>query len=123
MYKQAAFIGLRIPTVKGLLSVEQAITLKFTEIATSLKNLKATMNKSDESGLDFLEENKPVDLVTELSFNILKDIYLTKKDENASIRSAAEKKEHNQKIDQLIAAKKESSLNDLSIEELEKLRQ
>ncbi len=122
MYKQAAFIGLRIPTVKGLLSVEQAITLKFTEIATSLKNLKATMNKSDESGLDFLEENKPVDVVTELSFNILKDIYLTKKEENASIRNAAEIKAHNQKIDQLIAAKTEENLSKYSVEELEKLR-
>jgi hypothetical protein len=121
MYKQANKLALRIPTVKGHLSIEQIFTLKRSEIAQSIKNLKKVMGKTEDSDLDFLEEGKTVNVIAELSFNILKDIYLTLNDEAKTARDAQEKKEHNQKILNLIAEKQEEGLKGKTIEELEAL--
>jgi orotate phosphoribosyltransferase-like protein len=62
-----------------------------------------------------------VDKITQLQFNIVKDVYLTKKTEAEALRDVAEVKAHNQKILTLIAKKQEDKLGELSVEELEKL--
>ena len=62
-----------------------------------------------------------VDIENQLRFDILKDVYLTKKKEAEELRNAAEIKAHNQKILTLIAEKKDESLKGKSIEELEGL--
>lgn len=118
-YKEACKRGLRIPTVKGLLSAEQIFTLKRSEIATSIKNLKKVMSDSNESDLDFLEEDKVANPIAELCFNILKDVYITLNDEAKAIKEAANIKAHNQRILELIASKKEKELENKSLEELE----
>lgn len=71
--------------------------------------------------LSFLIETTVVDVENQLRFDILKDVYLTKKKENEELKTAAEVKAHNQKILALIAEKKEGELKELSVEELEKL--
>ena len=76
----------------------------------------------NDDELSFLETNKVVDVENQLRFDILKDVYLTKKNEADEIRNAASVKAHNKMIDELIASKQESKLKDMSIEELEKLR-
>ena len=60
-----------------------------------------------------------VDKTEQLRFDILKDVYLTKKAENEAIRSERDQKEKNQKIIELIAEKKEGALKEKSIQELE----
>lgn len=79
------------------------------------------MKKNDDDELSFLEDTKVVDVENQLRFDILKDIYLTKKKEAEELRNIAETKEHNQKILSLIAEKQDSKLKDMSIEDLEKL--
>ena len=122
MYKQASQIGLRVNTPRGPLSVEQLWNLSMTDLKTTIRALKKSLKANDDDELDFLEETESkVDKVTELSFNILKDIYVTKKDAAKALRDAADIKAHNQKILQLIASKQEKELEGMSVEELEAL--
>jgi len=62
-----------------------------------------------------------VDVENQLRFDILKDVYITKKKEAEKLRDAAEVKAHNQKILTLIAEKKDDELKGKSVEELEKM--
>ena len=112
MYKQASKLKLRIATSVGMLSVEQLWDLPQTKLAESIKAVKKVLKKNDDDELSFLESSKVVDVENQLRFDILKDVYLTKK---------AEAEAHNQKIMALIAEKKDESLKNMSIEELEKL--
>ena len=120
MYKQAGKIGLRIATNRGPLSVEQLWQLNQVELSNSIKAVKKVLKKNDDDELSFLEDTKIVDIENQLRYDILKDVYLTKKKENEEIRNAADIKAHNQKILTLIAEKQDDSLKGMSIEELEK---
>lgn len=122
MYKEATRLGLRFQTNKGLLSTEQLFSLTQTDLASAIKTSKKLLKKNDDDDLGFLEDNSKVDKIEELRFNILKDVYLTKKTENEASRAEAEAKAHNAKIDELILRKRETQLAEMSIEELEKLR-
>ena len=122
MYKQASQIGLRVNTPRGPLSVEQLWNLSMTDLATTIKSIKKMIKSDDADELDFLEEGtSKVDKTLELSFNIVKDVYVTKKEAAKALRDAADIKAHNQKILQLIASKQEKELEGKTIEELEAL--
>lgn len=122
MYKQASQMGLRVSTPRGPLSVEQLWNLSMTDLATTIKSIKKMIKSDDADELDFLEEGtSKVDKTLELSFNIVKDVYVTKKDAAKALRDAADIKAHNQKILQLIASKQEKELEGKTIEELEAL--
>lgn len=123
MYKQASQLKLRFQTPKGQLTVEQLWDLSMTDLSTTIKAMKKVLKKSDDDDLGFLEEDSKVDKVMELAFNILKDVYITKKEAAKAIREAAEIKAHNQKILTLIADKEEESLKGKSIEELKNMLQ
>jgi ribosomal protein L29 len=123
MYKQASQLKLRFQTSKGQLTVEQLWDLSMTDLSTTIKAMKKVLKKSDDDDLGFLEEDSKVDKVMELAFNILKDVYITKKEAAKAIREAAEIKAHNQKILTLIADKEEESLKGKSIEELKNMLQ
>lgn len=122
LYKKAAQIKLRFATSVGNLSTEQLWDLNQTQLSNAIKAVKKILKKSDDDELSFLEESKIVDVENQLRFDILKDIYLTKKADSEALRDAAEIKAHNQKIDALIAEKQEGKLREMSIEDLEKLR-
>ena len=121
MYKQASKLKLRFQTNKGILSVEQLWDLSQTDLSNAVKAVKKILKKTDDDELSFLEDSKVVDVENQLRFDILKDVYLTKKKEAEELRDAAETKAHNQKILTLIAEKQEGKLKEMSIEELEKL--
>lgn len=124
MYKQALQIGLRVNTPRGPLSVEQLFQLSMTDLKTTAKNLNNLLVEDDSKGLEFLEEAESKnDKVIKLSFDIVKDIYVTKKEAAKAIKDAAAIKEHNQKILQLITSKKDAELEGKSIEELEAMLQ
>lgn len=122
MYKKASKLGLRIQTTVGLLSVEQLWGLTRAQLANAVKAAKKELKKTDDDELSFLDDNKSVDTIAQLKFDILKDIYLTQETEAKEIRDAAAIKTHNSKIDALIAEKQDTKLRDMSIEELEALR-
>jgi hypothetical protein len=121
MYKQASKLGLRFQTNRGVLSTEQLWQLSQTDLSNAIKAVKKVLKKSDDDELSFLEDTKVVDVENQLRFDILKDVYLTKKKEAEELRNATENKAHNQKILALIAEKQEGKLRDMSVEELEKL--
>lgn len=121
MYKQAIFMGITFPTNKGILSISQLPGLNLTDLAISLKALKKALKKNEDSDLDFLDDTKTVDKTLELQFEILKDVYLTKRDERNQLQKEQEIKEHNNKIINLIAEKEDESLKGKSIEELKAL--
>ena len=124
LYKKAAQIKLRIQTCKGLLSVEDVWGLSLANLDSSIRSLAPLVKKyqTDNSDLDFLSSNSNTKSeetsLLELSFEILKDVYLTKKEEADARAKAKETREFNQKIMGLIAEKQENSLKDKSIEEL-----
>lgn len=122
MYKQASKLQLRFTTNRGLLSVEQLWNLNQTDLSNAIKAVKKVLNKDDDDELSFLESTKVVDVENQLRFDILKDVYLTKKKEAAELRDAVEAKAFNKKIDELIASKKDDKLKNMSVEELEALR-
>ena len=121
MYKQAAILGLRVQTTKGLLSVDQLWTLKLKDLSDSLKALKKNSTKTSDSELDFLEETTKVDVISELAFEIMKDVYLTKREEATRVKEDAEVKAYNQKIIEIIARKQDQDLENKSLEELQAL--
>jgi len=121
MFKQASKLKLRFTTNRGVLSVEQLWDLTQTELAKAIRDVKKVLTKNTDDELSFLIGTTVVDVENQLRFDILKDVYLTKKKENEELKTAAEVKAHNQKILALIAEKKEGELKELSVEELEKL--
>lgn len=125
MYKQAAQMKLRFNTEKGMLTTEQLWDCTRAMLSRTIKKVHDVLKESEVVGeLDFLSTDKveTADPVNTLRFNILKDVYMTKKLEAEHGLAAAKIKAHNQKIDELIAKKQDESLEAKSIAELEALR-
>ena len=120
MYKKAAILKLRFQTTVGSLSVEQLWDLSHAQLTNAIKLVNKQLTKDQGDELSFLEDSKTVDVESQLRFDILKDVYLTKKKESDDRKTAAEIKAHNQKILGLIAAKQDDTLKGMSLEELEK---
>ena len=121
MYKQSSKLKLRFSTNRGILSDEQLWDLSQTDLSNAIKAVKKVLKKTDDDELSFLEDTKIVDSENQLRFDILKDVYLSKKKESEELRDVAESKAQNQKIISLIAEKQDNKLKDMSIEDLEKL--
>ncbi|MCK9430034.1 MAG: hypothetical protein M0R17_08530 [Candidatus Omnitrophica bacterium] len=119
MYKQASKLKLRFFTGIGQLSTEQLWELSQTQLSNAIKAVKKVLKKNDDDELSFLEDTKTVDIENQLRFDILKDVYLSKKKEADELRTASDIKAHNQKILMLIADKRDDSLKNMTIEELE----
>lgn len=118
-YKKASQLKLRFQTGVGILSTEQLWDLNQNQLANAIKAVKKVLKKNDDDELSFLEDAGVIDVENQLRFDILKDVYMTKKKEMEELRNAANVKEHNQKILELISEKKEGELRGKSIEELE----
>lgn len=114
--------GVRFNTSKGMLSIEQMYHLKVTPLATIIRDLKKQLGTDSDDGLAFLDSTVTVDKSLELQFNIAKAIYLDKVEERDAEKTAAANKEHNAKIDALIAQKQDESLGEKSVEELIAMR-
>lgn len=128
MYKKASKIKLRIATSRGMLSVEQLWDLpkdEIGELAVEVHKKIKDMRVTGDNELEFLKQSSASteDTVDELTFKILKDIYVTKQDEEDKAHRRAAARENNRKILELIAKKQDEALENKSIEELEKMLQ
>lgn len=122
VYQVAARKKLRFDTSRGFLTVEQLFDLKLTTLSALIREQKAkVVESSDSDDLDFLTDKIKADDTEQLRFDVLKDIYLTLKAEKEASDAALSAKEHNQKVLALINRKQEKQMEDLSVEELEKL--
>jgi len=122
-YKRASQIKLRFSTPKGNLTTEQLWELSKVEIGDSLRLVKRLLKKSEvDDDLAFLETAEKTTSKEQLQFEILKDVYLTKKEEEAAATRAVQDKEFNQKILAIIAERQETDFtkeaNSKSIDEL-----
>jgi len=118
-FLQATRIKLRYATPKGNLSTEQLWDLSQADLITSIKEVKKTLSTStNDDELSFLNENNTPDVENTLRFNVLKEVFLTKKAEIDERKLASETKKHNERILELIASKQDEALANKSIEEL-----
>ena len=118
MYKEAVRQKLRINTPKGNLGIEQLWDLSVTELDQIAVALDEQWKESGKKS--YLKVKSAKDKKIKLMRDIVVDILETKVEEQENAASAQEKKAHNQKIEALIQKKKDESLENLSIEELEK---
>lgn len=125
MYKKAAKLKIRFITSRGPLSIEQLMDLSMTELEKLVraqhKVLKEAAKVDSDAELEFLEVNKtPKENIEQLKFDILKDIYMDKKNEKADKLADEEKRKRRERLAELIAEKKDAADKDKSLEELEK---
>lgn len=116
-FKQASKEKLRFPTTRGLLSVEQLWDLSLADLDALAVSLQGEYEKS--AGKSFLSVKTTKDKGLKLQFDVALDILTTKNDEAQALKVKKEKKEHNKKILELIADKKDQSLKGKSIKQLE----
>lgn len=122
IFKQASKLGLRFQTSKGVLTVEQLWHLSLIQLADCVKGARKILKENEDGDdLSFLDTKVVVNQADQLRFDILKDIYLTKKADAEARREEENKREYKQKIVEIIAEKREGQLKDKSIEELEAL--
>lgn len=117
MFKEASKTRLRVNTAKGPLSVEQLWDLSIPELDTLAVKLEEEYNTSGKKS--FVVKRSVKDKSAKLAFDIVLDILNTKVDEAAEEAQKREDKEHNTKILELIAEKKDESLKGKSIKQLE----
>lgn len=126
IYKKASKKKLRFSTNRGSLPVEQLWDLPKEEIRElvikareAAKKSSGEVNDSELSFLDSPAKAKATD--DELRFEILKDIYLTKKSAEEKAQKKAEVKANNKKLLEIIARKQDEALEKKSIRDLEKM--
>ena len=129
MYKKAIREKLRFDYKRGPLTTEQLYDLKMTELREVIKNIHAQLKANDvvEDSLAFLEgganttaEQKAVEL-NKLRFEIAKDVYTTRLQEATDERKAYENNKELAKLEEILQRKKDTAIEDMSAEELEKL--
>lgn len=125
IYKKASKKKIRFNTNRGVLSVEMLWDLPKEEIRELVIKAREAAKKSSgqvsDAELSFLDAPKAKATDDELRFEILKDIYLTKKNAEEKALKKAEIKANNKKVLELIARKQDEALEKKSIKELEKM--
>ena len=119
MYKEASKLNLKFITAKGELTVSQLWTLSLSDLDALAVSLEAEHKESGKKS--FLVTKSVKDKTAKLKFDIVLDVLTTKVEENEVSKTKADDKAHNEKIIALIAEKKDESLKDKSVKELEKL--
>ena len=126
MYKKASRLKLRFESSRGPLTAEMLWDLKITELKTMVKAQAEKLQKLERPGddLSFLEEiitsNETKEIeIEKLRFDILKDVFITRKDEAKDAAAYVKKKEELSHLREILRDKKEEELKKLSAEELE----
>lgn len=129
MYKKAFREKLRFNVGQGnwsaeaLFEISMANLKKVVEVThNQLKELSKVASEEDD--LAFLEaetpaENKELELA-KLRFEIAKDVYVTRRNERNAASEDAKKAAEIKHLEEILARKKETELENLSAEELEK---
>lgn len=104
---------------KGMISTEDLWDLSLKELDTIFKNLNAQY-KAQISEESLLTEKNDGDTVLEAKIQIIKYIVQIKKDEIAARELQTARKAQKDKILEIIAAKKDQQLQEMSVEELMK---
>lgn len=123
IYKKALQDNLRFETPKGILTTEQLFSLGMEDLDIACRKAAAVVKKEQtvDDSLAFLEGKDNSDSLAVLRFEILKDVYLTKKEERERVILDEDKKKQRALIASIIAKKRNEKLESMTIEELESL--
>jgi len=117
-FEKATRMKLRFP-FRGSISTEDLWDLNIDMLNEVYKTLSKQSKDEQEDSL--LNEKTEKDSTLELQIEIVKYIFEVKTKEAEARKDALNKKRKNQKILELIERKKEDSMANMSVEELEKL--
>ena len=124
LYKQASRLKLRFLSTKGFLSVEHLWDIPLTNpsgpsLDRMARNVKIALEDIGE--VSFVEEITSEDKVeNELRLEILKDIIAVKIAERKAKQDEKAKAQEKQRLLEILAMKKDSALEELSVEEIQK---
>lgn len=119
IFERATRNKIRFASNKGLLSTEDLFDLSLT----SLDNIAKSVNKQikAESEESFIEQKSKASSELELQLDILKFIIADKLATQEANRKRAETNAKKSQIEEIILRKKSKELEDLPVEELEKM--
>lgn len=119
IFERATRNKIRFVSNKGLLSTEDLFDLSLT----SLDNIAKSVNKQIkvESEESFIEQKSRASSELELQLDILKFIIADKLATQEANRKRAETNAKKSQIEEIILRKKSKELEDLPVEELEKM--
>lgn len=127
IYKFAAQNGLRFPSVKGDLIVEQLFQLPLSSEKTGFdlnsvaKKINASLKLAGEESFVDDSSSNPQRKALEVALDIVKDVIATKKAENEAKAKRASNAEQRRKILDAYNAKKDAALANMTEQELEKM--
>lgn len=122
MYKRASQLNLKFTTPVGIVSLQQLWTVSMNNLRSAVTDAHAVLKKVESTELDFLSDSTPVASEEEtLTYEILKDVYITRREAAKAAQNAQERKEKEQKLLEILAEKQESSLRSKSKEEIEEM--
>jgi hypothetical protein len=118
IYKQAIRKHLRFE-FKGLRSTEELWDLTLEQLDGLFQGLNAQRKAKSEESLLSLKTTETAEL--DLKIAIIKDVVETLLQENVDRLQSADKAAQKQKLLQVIAKKKDSDLENMSLEDLERM--
>lgn len=125
IYKFAAQHGLRFPSSKGDLTVEQLFQLPLQsktgpdldQVAIAIDN---KLEKATTKSFVADPSSNPTKIALGVALDVVKDVITTKQAENKAVMLKRQRAEQKQKLSALIDQKKDETLSKASIEELQK---
>lgn len=122
MFEKATRDKIRFNTPKGLVTVEDLWDLPLTsETKVSLNSIgKALIRQIKDSGEEDLVDETPENTKLTSKLDIIKYIIKTRKEENAAKTNEKVIATQREKLQTIIASKKDAEMGEKSIEDLEK---
>jgi len=117
MFEKASRLKLRINTHRGVLSVDDLWDLPLQELNSLAKDFNKQLKDTEEE--DFLDDIPQKDDMVKLTFDIILYVLNTLKEERTNRANAKKIKDKRQRLLEAIEKKKDSALEDASIEDLE----
>ncbi len=117
IYKEGTMQKVRFTTSRGSLAQEQLFDLSVTDLNDVVVSLDEEYQKSGKKS--FIVAKSTKDKLIKLKFDIALDVLNTKLDQAQEALTKKENKEHNERILTLIAEKKDESLKNKSLSQLE----
>ena len=117
IFERASRNQIRFQTNKGQLCTEDLWQLSLEDLNSIAVKLNRNLRESSEES--FIEEKSSENTTLQLTFDVVKHIIDYKLAMNERSQKAAETRQRNERLQELILQKKDAELADKSIEELE----
>jgi hypothetical protein len=116
LFEKASRLKLRFQSTKGILSTEDLWDLSLQDLNALAKKLNRQIKNMSEE--DFLQEETKEDKETKLAFDLVIHVLNVKKEERQKEKDRTEKKAKKEKLLDILAKKRDQSLEQMSEEDL-----